>query len=99
MTVGQNEIDNINQMITITGHFYKIVYYNLVKWTHEVWSVKVADNINRDHIKKLPLYKLISDAALKCCEKDGANSAETKKQCLSFEYCRSTTYLKMGKFG
>jgi hypothetical protein len=52
ITVGQNEIDNINQMITITGHFYKIVYYNLVKWTYEVWSVKVADNINRDHIKK-----------------------------------------------
>jgi len=39
ITFGQSETDNIARLRTITGYFYLVAYYYLVKWTYEILSL------------------------------------------------------------
>ena len=55
ITLVQIETDNINSMITITGCFNAVMFSKCLNGTHKIWLQQVADNINRDHIKRLPL--------------------------------------------
>jgi hypothetical protein len=43
-------------MITIKVYFSSNLLYYLTNSAFEIWSLKVTDNIIRDHIKLLPLY-------------------------------------------
>ncbi len=55
ITLGQAETDNINRMITISNYFNSYLLYYLANGAYEIWSLQTTDNINRDHIKRLPL--------------------------------------------
>ncbi len=42
-------------MITITGYFYLVIYYN---WINEVWSQEIGETIYNDIIKQASTVKL-----------------------------------------
>jgi hypothetical protein len=48
-------------MITRTDYLCAEFYCNFVNGTFEIWSHDATDNINRDHIKRLPLCLIKND--------------------------------------
>jgi hypothetical protein len=53
-TLEQTDSDYINQMITLSECID--TYSKWVNWDLSLLSYKPNDNINPDHIKRLPLY-------------------------------------------